>query len=153
MKQMKLGSSTMMVPPVAVGCMRLANLSVKEMNHFIHFAMERGANFFDHADIYGGGKSEEVFGQAFHEDSSLKREDMVLQSKCGICEGYYDSSKQHIVDSVDGILQRLQTEYLDVLLIHRPDALVEPEEVAAAFDELKTSGKVRHFGEIGRAHV
>ena len=146
MKQMKLGSSAMMVPPVAVGCMRLANLSVKEMNHFIHFAMERGANFFDHADIYGGGKSEEVFGQAFHEDSSLKREDMVLQSKCGICEGYYDSSKQHIVDSVDGILQRLQTEYLDVLLIHRPDALVEPEEVAAAFDELKTSGKVRHFG-------
>lgn len=143
---MQLGTSTLMVPPVVVGCMRLADLSTEEMNHFMHFAMDQGANFFDHADIYGAGKSEEVFGQALHEDTSIKREDIILQSKCGICKGYYDLSKQYIVESVDAILQRLQTEYLDVLLLHRPDALVEPEEVAAAFDELEASGKVRHFG-------
>lgn len=145
-KNVKLGTTGLMVPAVAVGCMRLSELSVREMNHFIHTAMESGSNFFDHADIYGDGKSEEVFGTAFSGDTSLKREDVILQSKCGIRKGFYDLSKDYIIASVDGILKRLHTDYLDILLLHRPDALVEPEEVAEAFDELEKSGKVRYFG-------
>lgn len=108
--------------------------------------MDMGLNYFDHADIYGGGECEEIFGTVLEEDSSLRREDMIIQSKCGICNGYYDHSKEHILDSVDGILRRLKTEYLDVLLLHRPDALTEPEEIAEAFDLLSASGKVRAFG-------
>ena len=145
-KKVTLGMTGKTLPAVAVGCMRLSELSTQEMNHFIHVAVESGTNFFDHADIYGGGKSEELFGRALSGDHSLKREDLILQSKCGIRKGYYDLSKQHILASVDGILKRLQTEYLDILLLHRPDALIEPEEVAAAFDELEQSGKVRYFG-------
>jgi len=90
--------------------------------------------------------SETVFGDAFSHDPSLKREDVFLQSKCGIRQGCYDLSKEYILEAVDGILKRLRTDYLDLLLLHRPDALVEPEEVAAAFDVLFESGKVRHFG-------
>ena len=146
MKQIKLGTSELQVSPVVVGCMRFSEMSIADMNHFIHYALEQDVNLFDHADIYGGGKSEEVFGAAFHADATIRREDMLLQSKCGIRKGFYDQSKQYIIDSVDQILKRLQTDYLDVLLIHRPDALVEPEEVAAAFDLLEQSGKVRHFG-------
>ena len=104
------------------------------------------AYLFDHADIYGDGMSESIFGEAFADDSSIKREDIYLQSKCGIRQGFYDLSKEHILKSVDGILQRLHTDYLDLLLLHRPDTLVEPEDVAAAFDVLYESGKVRHFG-------
>lgn len=146
MKQITLGASTRKVPSVIVGCMRLGELSTADMTHYIHTAMEQGANFFDHADIYGAGKCEEVFGTACKADSSLKREDMIIQSKCGIRQGLYDLSKEHILRSVDGILQRLQMEYLDILLLHRPDALMEPEEVAEAFDLLQQSGKVRAFG-------
>lgn len=146
MKQVKWGNTSLKVPAVVPGCMRLAQLGREEMNHFIHSAMERGANFFDHADIYGGGRSEELFGEAMQGDLSLKREDLILQSKCGIRKGYYDLSREHILASVDKILKRLQTDYLDVLLLHRPDALVEPEEVAEAFDRLEQSGKVRYFG-------
>ena len=134
------------VPAIVVGCMRLGEMDGKRMNAFLHAALEQGANYFDHADIYAGGKSAEIFGQAVKEDSSIKREDLIIQSKCGICKGFYDLSKKHIIESVDGSLKRLQTDYLDVLLIHRPDALIEPEEVASAFDELEKSGKVRHFG-------
>lgn len=131
---------------IITGCMRMADFSRQQMNHFIHASLELGVNYFDHADIYGGGRSEEVFGAAITGDASIKREDMVIQSKCGIRKGCYDLSKKYLLDSVDGILQRLKTEYLDVLLLHRPDALVEPEEVAQAFDILEKSGKVRHFG-------
>ena len=134
-------------PQVISGCMRFSDFDRDGMNRYIHSAMELGINFFDHADIYGGGKSEEIFGQAMKDDSSLKREDMILQSKCGIRPGIcYDLSKKYILTSVDNILKRLNTEYLDILLLHRPDALVEPEEVAEAFDELEKSGKVRTFG-------
>ena len=146
MKQVRFGQTTMKVPAIAVGCMRLCEKSVPEMNHFIHSALDQGAVFFDHANIYGGGKSESLFGEAMASDKSIRREDMIIQSKCGIRPDRYDSSKAHILEAVDGILSRLQTEYLDVLLIHRPDALVEPEEVAEAFDVLAASGKVRHFG-------
>lgn len=131
---------------IVVGCMRLAEKSGAEMNRFLHTALDNGLNWFDHADIYGGGRSEELFGETLAADASLRREDLILQSKCGICRGYYDLSREHILRSVEGILRRLRTDYLDVLLLHRPDALVEPEEVARAFDELAASGKVRAFG-------
>ena len=146
MKGVFLGKSELEVPAVIIGCMRLGEKDQDAMNRFIHTAIEQGAYYFDHADIYAGGKSEEVFGKAWSEDPSLHREDMFLQSKCGIRKGFYDLSKKYILESVDGILKRLRTEYLDLLLLHRPDALVEPEEVAAAFDVLEQSGKVRRFG-------
>lgn len=146
MNKINIKNTDIEAPRIVVGCMRLAELSKDEMNTFIHSAMEQGAYFFDHADIYGGGKSEEIFGEAFSSDNSLKREDVIIQSKCGICKGHYNLSKEYILDSVDGILKRLKTDYLDILLLHRPDALVEPEEVAEAFDILEASGKVRYFG-------
>lgn len=152
MKEIILGNHIRKVPSVAVGCMRLSEKSKDEMNRFIHAALEQGAYLFDHADIYGDGMSESIFGEAFADDSSIKREDIYLQSKCGIRQGFYDLSKEHILKSVDGILQRLHTDYLDLLLIHRPDALVEPEDVAAAFDVLYESGKVRHFGVSNQCH-
>lgn len=146
MRETILGNHIMNVPSIAVGCMRLADKTKSEMNHFIHTCIERGARFFDHADIYGSGQSEIIFGEAFSDDASLKREDIIIQSKCGIRKGFYDLSKEHILQSVDGILKRLKTDYIDILLLHRPDALVEPEEVAEAFDQLAASGKVRYFG-------
>lgn len=146
MKQISLGGSGWMVPSVVVGCMRLGDLDGAALGRFIHTALDSGANYFDHADIYGGGACEERFGAALQNDPSLRREELILQSKCGIRQGFYDSSREHLLGAVDGILKRLRTDYLDVLLIHRPDALVEPEEVAAAFDELERKGKVRRFG-------
>lgn len=145
MRTIKLGSSNLDVPVVAVGCMRIDSLDKKEAETFVQTALDEGANFFDHADIYGGGKCEEIFAEAVHMSPSV-RENLILQSKCGIRQGQFDFSKEHILSSVDGILQRLNTDYLDILLLHRPDALVEPEEVAEAFDKLEASGKVRHFG-------
>ena len=143
MYKIELGKSKMQVPTIAVGCMRISDMSEKEVSAFVDTALSFGANFFDHADIYGGGKSEEVFGKAI---SPSMREKVIIQTKCGIRKGQFDFSYDHIVNSVDGSLKRLQTDYIDVLLLHRPDALMEPDEVAKAFDYLKTSGKVRHFG-------
>ena len=145
MKYVNLGTSGLSVPAVVTGCMRLGEMSVAQMDAFIHSSVENGASFFDHADIYCGGKSEEVFGKAL-KGSGIDRDSITLQSKCGIRKGFYDLSKDYIISSVDGSLKRLGTDHLDILLLHRPDALVEPEEVAAAFDELEKSGKVRHFG-------
>lgn len=142
---MKLGSSKLEVPVIAVGCMRINSLEKNEAERFVQTALEEGANFFDHADIYGGGTCEEIFADAIHMNDDI-REKIILQSKCGIRKGMFDFSKEHILGSVDEILKRLNTDYLDVLLLHRPDALVEPEEVAEAFDILESSGKVRHFG-------
>lgn len=145
MKTIKLGTSTLEVPVVAVGCMRINSLNKSEAERFVQTSLELGANFFDHADIYGGGTCEEIFADAIHMNDDI-REKIILQSKCGIRNGMFDFSKEHILNSVDNILKRLKTDYLDVLLLHRPDALVEPEEVAEAFDQLESSGKVRHFG-------
>lgn len=145
MRTIKLGATSLEVPVVAVGCMRINSLNPAEAERFVQTALEEGANFFDHADIYGAGACEEIFAEAIHMNASI-RENIILQSKCGIRQGSFDFSKEHILNSVDSILQRLKTEYLDVLLLHRPDALVEPEEVAEAFDQLHRSGKVRHFG-------
>ena len=146
MKEILLGSTGKKMPSIVVGCMRLAGKNCEEMQRFLHASLEHGAYFFDHADIYGGGQREAIFGEARAADASIKREDLFLQSKCGIRQGFFDFSKEHIVSSVDGILKRLQTDYLDALLLHRPDALMEPEEVAEAFEELHTKGKVRYFG-------
>lgn len=146
MRKITLGSSSLQVPTIGVGCMRINSLSNNDANIFINKALELGANFFDHADIYEDGLCEEIFSKAINMSPAV-REKMIIQSKCGIVRGkMFDFSKEHIVTSVDGILKRLNTDYLDVLLLHRPDALVEPEEVAEAFDLLFTSGKVRHFG-------
>jgi predicted oxidoreductase len=144
-RTMRLGTSGLEVPVVAVGCMRLASLDAQAAERFVRTALELGANFFDHADIYGGGRCEEVFAEAIHMNDDV-RERVILQSKCGIRRGMYDFSREHILRAVDGSLRRLKTDYLDVLLLHRPDALVEPEEVAEAFFRLHNSGKVRHFG-------
>ncbi|HHW25364.1 MAG TPA: aldo/keto reductase [Bacillota bacterium] len=145
MRTIKLGKSSLDVPTIAVGCMRMGGLSIAEAERFVQTALELGANFFDHADIYGGGECERKFAEAIHMSPSV-REKIIIQSKCGIRRGMYDFSKEHILSSVDGILKRLRTDYLDVLLLHRPDALVEPEEVAEAFEMLNSSGKVRYFG-------
>ncbi|MBC1501555.1 aldo/keto reductase family oxidoreductase [Listeria weihenstephanensis] len=145
MNKINLGNSGLLVPEIALGCMRMADLSKDDASKMINTAMDAGINFFDHADIYGGGKSEEVFADAVGMNASV-REKMILQSKCGIRPGMFDFSKEHILDSVDNILKRLQTDYIDILLLHRPDTLVEPEEVAEAFTALKKSGKVREFG-------
>lgn len=150
MKFVKLGNTNLKVPGVISGCMRFAEKTPQEMNIFIHQALEMEANFFDHADIYGGGKSEEIFGNALKGDSSIKRENLIIQSKCGINTKaqtpHYCFTKEYILNAVEGSLKRLNTDYLDILLLHRPDALVEPEEVSEAFDILESSGKVRRFG-------
>lgn len=145
MKKLKLGTSSLNVSNIALGCGGIGKLSVEEAKSVIDNAMELGVDFFDHADIYAEGKSEEVFAQAIGMNPSI-REQIVIQSKAGIRSGYYDFSKEHILKMVDGSLQRLKTDYLDSFLLHRPDALMEPEEVAEAFDLLQESGKVRHFG-------
>ncbi|MBR4866469.1 MAG: aldo/keto reductase [Clostridia bacterium] len=144
MRKIELGKSGLMVPTVAIGCMRISNMAEKEAAAFLDTAIDNGANYFDHADIYGGGQSEVVFGKAMQ---AFRREDLLIQTKCGIVPGkMFDFSYEHIINSVNGSLKRLGTDYVDVLLLHRPDALMEPEEVAKAFDKLKSSGKVRHFG-------
>lgn len=145
MKQIPLGKTGLLVPAIAVGCMRISGMEEAALDRHLLFCMERGLTFFDHADIYGSGKCEEVFAASVKR-TGLRREDMFLQSKCGIRPGMYDFSREHILSAVEGILKRLDTEYLDMLVLHRPDALMEPEEVAQAFDTLETSGKVRYFG-------
>lgn len=146
MRTIELGKSKMQVPVIASGCMRMNGLDEKQAASFIEKALSLGVNFFEHADIYGKGECEKIFSKAIDMKPSV-REKIILQSKCGIVPGkMYDLSKEYILKSVDEILKRLQTEYLDVLALHRPDALVEPEEVAEAFRILKESGKVRHFG-------
>jgi len=140
-----LGKSELEVPRIALGCMRMEERSPEEVQQLIDISIEAGMNFFDHADIYGGGKSEEVFAEAF-QTVGLSRDKVILQSKCGIREGMLDFSREYILSSVDGILNRLKTDYLDILLLHRPDTLMEPEEIAEAFTSLKESGKVRFFG-------
>ena len=144
MYKIELGKSGLSVPTVAVGCMRISNINEKEASAFLDTALQNGANFFDHADIYGRGQSETVFGKAI---KNYNREDIIIQTKCGIVPGkMFDFSYEHIIESVEGSLKRLDTDYIDVLLLHRPDALMEPQEVAKAFSNLKESGKVRHFG-------
>lgn len=145
MKTITLNNTNLSIPEIGMGCMRIVELeNVDAVKGWVDTALEHGINFFDHADIYGKGRCEELFGQVL---TPSLREKIILQSKCSIRPGIaFDFSKEHILNSVDGILKRLNTEYLDILLLHRPDALMEPEEVTDAFRILKESGKVRHFG-------
>ena len=144
MYKIELGKSGIEVPTIAVGCMRISNMSKESMAVFINTAIENGACFFDHADIYDGGKCESLFGEVV---SPSLRDKLIIQTKCGIVPGkMFDFSYEHIIRSAEESLKRLKTDYIDVFLLHRPDALVEPEEVARAFDELKAAGKVRAFG-------
>lgn len=146
MKYFLLPQTDLKVSKVALGCMRIANKSFEEVEELILKSLELGINFFDHADIYGRGKSEEIFGEFLKKYPHL-REKMIIQSKCGIRPGVcYDFSKEHILKSVDDSLKRLNIEYLDILLLHRPDILCDPKEVAEAFNELYITGKVRYFG-------
>lgn len=141
----KIGQTDIKASKIALGCMRMASLEAKNVDDVITKCLDLGIDFFDHADIYGKGQSEQVFGDSVKR-LGIKREDMVIQSKCGIREGYFDFSKKHILASVEGILNRLGTDNLDILALHRPDALMDVEEVADAFYELRKSGKVRYFG-------
>ncbi len=143
MKYNTLGGLT--VPKIVVGCMRIADKPLKQTEDMIVESLKNGVNMFDHADIYGKGDSERMFGIAV-KDLGIKRQDIILQSKCGIRQGFFDFSYDYVLESVDGILRRLNTEYLDVLLLHRPDALADPQEVSRAFANLQSSGKVRAFG-------
>ena len=156
MKRISLGQNGLTAPNLAVGCMRIEGKSVEEVQDLIQQSYDAGLTFFDHADIYARerGGSEKLFGQAFA-GLDIPRENIILQSKVGIYlpgtynnneQNFFDLSKEHILRSVDESLERLQTDYLDILLLHRNDALWEPEEIAKAFDILETSGKVRHFG-------
>jgi predicted oxidoreductase len=130
------------------GCMRIGALSVEDLKHLIDVQLAHGVNHFDHADIYGDVKCEELFGKVLKKYPELRKK-IILQTKCGIVKGevpMFDSSKEHILASVDLALKRLNATYLDVLLIHRPDPLMDPKEVAEAFDELAKTKKVLHFG-------
>ncbi|MDD3336568.1 MAG: aldo/keto reductase [Eubacteriales bacterium] len=145
MKTIHIEGTDLHVSNLIMGCMRIDSLSEKELDALMHTALEQGINLFDHADIYSGGRCEELFAKAVDRNPAI-RQKLYLQSKCSICGGYYDFSKEHILEATDGILKRLHTDYLDILLLHRPDPLMEPEEVASAFERLHADGKVRYFG-------
>jgi len=158
MQTYRLGISDLNVSRIGYGAMSIGGAwddspltdSVrKSAMQVVRTALDAGINFFDHADIYCNGKSEEVFADLWKDTPHLRQE-IYLQTKCGIRFApplhRFDFSYEHIIASVEGSLSRLKTDYIDVLLLHRPDPLVEPEEVARAFDELKQAGKVRWFG-------
>lgn len=145
MKEINIGKVGLHASEISLGCMRITELTKKDAALLINTALEEGINFFDHADIYSGGKSEEFFAEAIDMSPAI-RQKLIIQTKCGIRHGYFDFSKEHILEAVEGSLRRLKTDYIDVLLLHRPDALVEPEEVAEAFEVLESSGKVKYFG-------
>ena len=145
MKKIQIANTDMTASQIILGCMRI-NEAGNNPVETIQTAYDHGINFFDHADIYGAGGCETIFAQALKE-TSISRSDIYLQSKVGIKPGIaFDFSKQHIIEAVEGSLKRLDTDYLDALLLHRPDTLVEPEEVAEAFSQLEKAGKVRAFG-------
>jgi predicted oxidoreductase len=147
MKTFTLPHTDITASNIILGLMRISNLSDEEIRTLVGSARDAGINFFDHADVYGPGSHgcETRFGEAVT-FSAAEREAVVIQSKVGIRKGYWDFSKQHILESVDESLAALKTEYLDLLLLHRPDTLMEPDEIAAAFDTLQAAGKVRNFG-------
>lgn len=148
MKTINIVNGPQNASAIVQGCMRMPSLSREEAADVIRKAFDQGINFFDHATCYGeNGAAETRFGEAFPL-TGIRREQIYIQSKCGICpeRQEFDWTREHILQSVDAILGRLHTDYLDTLLLHRPDLLFDPEEVAAAFDALASSGKVRWFG-------
>ena len=147
MKTYTLPHTSRTVSSVVLGLMRISKMSNAEIATLVGTARDAGVNVFDHADIYGCERHlcEKRFGEAVTL-TPAQREQVVIQSKVGIRKGWFDFSKQHILTTVDESLAALRTDYLDLLLLHRPDTLVEPDEVAEAFEQLVASGKVRHFG-------
>ena len=147
MLKIDLGKSGLKAANISLGCMRMAGLSDQEAAKVIQTAFESGIDLFEHADIYGGGTSEEIFARGL-KIAGISRDDILIQTKCGIRpkEGMFDFSKAHIIHSVDQSLKRLDTDYIDILALHRPDTLVQPEEVASAFNHLQKAGKVKQFG-------
>ena len=147
MKIYPLPHTDLTVSSIVLGLMRIAAMSDADIRALVEAALEAGVTVFDHADIYGGERHrcEARFGGAM-QLTPARREKMIIQSKVGIRRGWFDFSREHILATVDESLAALRTDYLDVLLLHRPDTLVEPEEVAEAFDTLHAAGKVRHFG-------
>jgi predicted oxidoreductase len=138
--------TTLHASDVILGLMRISELDDAQIRALVGAARDAGINYFDHADVYGGDHGcERRFGDAVTFSPS-ERESVIIQSKVGIRDGFWDFSKEHILESVDESLAALRTDYLDVILLHRPDTLMEPEEIAEAFDALETAGKVRHFG-------
>lgn len=146
MKYEKIRNS-LEVSRIALGCWRMDALSDADAQKVVENTLANGINFFDHADIYGDGASEEKFGSVLKK-IACPRDKIIIQSKAGIHlkENYYDFSKERILEAVDGSLRRLRTDYLDILLLHRPDTLFDPDEIAEIFDSLEKSGKVRFFG-------
>ena len=148
MRYITLGQDDKELSEIVLGMMRIEDKSVKEVEELVETALSVGINAFDLADIYGRGRCEELLGLVLKNRPDL-REKMWIQSKCGIRIEeftYFDFSKEYIIKSVDGILQRLKIDHLDSLLLHRPDALMESDQVAEAFDLLYKQGKVRDFG-------
>ena len=148
MRYITLGQDDKELSEIVLGMMRIKDKSVKEVEELVETALSVGINAFDLADIYGRGRCEELLGLVLKNRPDL-REEMWIQSKCGIRIEeftYFDFSKDYIIKSVDGILQRLKIDHLDSLLLHRPDALMESDQVAEAFDLLYKQGKVRNFG-------
>ena len=148
MRYITLGQDDKELSKIVLGMMRIKDKSVKEVEELVETALSVGINAFDLADIYGRGHCEELLGLVLKNRPDL-REKMWIQSKCGIRIEeftYFDFSKDYIIKSVDGILQRLKIDHLDSLLLHRPDALMESDQVAEAFDLLYKQGKVRDFG-------
>ncbi|MGN6126917.1 MAG: aldo/keto reductase [Humibacter sp.] len=146
MKTITIPNTTIDGSNVILGLMRILELSDEQIKTLVGTARDAGINFFDHADVYGGDHGcERRFGDAV-QFSGADRESVYLQSKVGIRNGYWDFSKEHILESVDESLKALRTDYLDVLLLHRPDTLMEPDEIADAFSTLHAAGKVRNFG-------
>ena len=148
MRYITIGQDDKELSEIVLGMMRIEDKSVKEVEELVETALSVGINAFDLADIYGRGRCEELLGLVLKNRPDL-REEMWIQSKCGIRIEeftYFDFSKEYILQSVDGILERLQVDYLDSLLLHRPDALMESDQVAEAFEILQKSGKVRDFG-------
>ena len=147
MKYTSIGTTDLMASRIIAGCMRIDKVSEADADRFIHTALDLGINLFDHADVYGStaGACEKLFGRLV---TPSMRDQMILQTKCGVIKGRpaYDFSKEHILQSVDESLQRLHTDHVELLLLHRPDTLADPAEIAEAFEILHKSGKVQAFG-------
>lgn len=147
MNRMNLPNGLENVSRLILGCMRMPDLSIDKAAEMVKTSMDLGIDFFDNATCYTDGVAEERFGEAWTK-AGIARDRFILQTKCGLCfdRNEFDWRRETILSSVDDSLRRMKTDYLDILLLHRPDLLYEPEEVAAAFDALEKSGKVRHFG-------
>lgn len=145
MKNIVVGKDREKLPEIGLGCMRITGLDKNDATKLINTALDNGANFFDHADIYAGGQAESHFADAIGMNAKV-RQQIILQTKCSIRKNFFDYSYEYIIESVENSLKRLKTEYIDFLLLHRPDALMEPDEVARAFEKLENDGKVKYFG-------